>query len=162
MKDYIYVGKVVGTHGIKGEIRIVSDSEIKDQVFVANKNIYIGEHFENFTIRTYRHHKIYDMVTLNDIDDINEVIRLKGKKVYIKRDDIIINDYLLEDLIGMKVLEDNIILGKVIDVIKNGSNILLQISGEKNFYIPKVNEYIISVDLDKKVITTKNTKGLIL
>lgn len=162
MKDYIYVGKVVGTHGIKGEIRIVSDSEIKDQAFVVNKNICIGESLENFTIRTYRHHKIYDMVTLNDINDINEVIRLKGKKVYVKRNDIVINDYLLEDLIGMEVIEDNNVLGKVTDIIKNSTNILLQISGQKNFYIPKVDEYIISVNLDKKVIIVKNTKGLIL
>ena len=38
----LYVGKVVGTHGIKGEIRILSDFQFKDKIFVVGKKLIIG------------------------------------------------------------------------------------------------------------------------
>ena len=162
MKKYVYVGNIVGTHGIKGEIRIISDSEIKLQVFKPDFNIYIGPLKEKHKIISYRHHKNFEMITLEGFDNINDVLKFKNLSVYASRDDLKIDDYLLEDLYDLEIIEDNISLGKVIDVIKNGTNILLKVSGTKTFYIPKVDEYIIKIDLDNKKIIVKNTRGLML
>ena len=83
MKD-VYVGKIVSTHGIKGEVKILSDFEYKDKVFkVGNKLVIDGDEFE---IKSYRHHKNFEMVTLNDYRDINEVLFLMKKKVYIEEE----------------------------------------------------------------------------
>ena len=60
---YINVGKLVNTHGLKGEVRILSDFRHKKNVFVKGMKLYIGKKKEEFTINTYRFHKIYDMVT---------------------------------------------------------------------------------------------------
>ena len=65
----VYVGKVVGTHGIKGEIRIISDFQFKDKVFVVGNSLVIND--KDYVIRSYRKHKNFDMVTLNDYNDIN-------------------------------------------------------------------------------------------
>lgn len=162
MDSYIYIGKIVGTHGIKGEIKILSDSEIKDQVFCNSKQLYIGPNKQPIKITSYRYHQKYEMITMKGYNNINQVLDFIGQVLYAKRNDILVKDYLLNDLIGMEVKQDQIYLGKVVDIIKNGSNILLKVQKEKYFYIPKVDFYIENVDTTKKIINVKNTEGLML
>ena len=70
----VYIGKVVNTHGIKGEIRILSDFPYKDKVFLIDNEIIIGNN--KYIIKSYRVHKGYDMVTLDGYNDINDVLFL--------------------------------------------------------------------------------------
>ena len=164
MKEYIYIGKVSNTHGIKGEIRIKSDFEKKNLVFKNGFDLYFGKNKDKETINTYRIHKEYDMVTFNGIDNINDVIKYKGLPVYIKREDLNLsdNEYILEDLIGFNIRENDNILGIVEDFMYNNKSILLAIKGEKNFYIPYNDAYIKSVDIENRIIETNNAEDLIL
>ena len=41
--NYVYIGKIVNTHGIRGEVRLLSNFRYKDKVFIKNMNIYIGK-----------------------------------------------------------------------------------------------------------------------
>ena len=108
MEEFIYVGKIVNTHGLKGEIRILSDFEKKDKVFIAGMPIYIGRKKEKEVIRTYRHHKNFEMITMEGYTDINEVLRYKGLYVYVKKDDLKLEagEFLESDLLGLTVLVD--------------------------------------------------------
>ena len=90
----IKIGKYVNTHGIKGEIRILSDFSRKDLLFIKGFKIYIKN--KEFIINSYRKHKQYYMVTLVGINNINDIIELKGSDVYIKREDI--DSFIDEDL----------------------------------------------------------------
>lgn len=161
---YIYVGKIVNTHGIKGEIRILSDFLKKDLVFKKNFILYIGPSKEKEIIKTYRKHKEFDMVTLEGINNINEVLKYKGCNVYINREDLKIadNNYILEDLIDFEIKENEKTLGKLKDFMYNNGNILLIIEGQKKFYIPYNDYYIKKVDLKNKIVYTENAKDLIL
>ena len=76
----VYVGEIVNTHGIKGELRIVSDFKYKSEVFVPGKKLYLGKRRQEEIIKTYRKHKNYDMITFERIDDINEAIIFKVGK----------------------------------------------------------------------------------
>ena len=163
MDEYVFIGKIVGTHGIKGEIKIISDSEVKKEVFIPNFNIYVGPNKQIHTIKTYRHHKNYEMITIDDYSNINEVLYLKHALVYAKRSDLNITSYLTLDLINMDVIDEKENkVGKVINIIKNNGNILLEVNGEKHFYIPKCDDYIKKVDLENKIIYGQNLGGLIL
>ena len=161
MDNFVYVGKIVGTHGIKGEIKIISDSDIKNQVFVPNFNIYLNKE-KLLKIASFRHHKIYDMVMLNGYNNINEVLDFVGMKVYVKREDLNIKDYILDDLIGLDVIWNNQKVGYVQDVIQNKNNILLEIKGQKHFYIPKCADYLQKVDLPNKQIIVQDIGGLMI
>ena len=107
---YIYLGKIVNTHGIKGEIRILSNFDKKELVFQKDFKVYIGNKKEEYQINSYRVHKNYDMITLKGINDINEVLKYKGSNIYINRDDLNLNEneYLLDDLLNMSIMENNI------------------------------------------------------
>ncbi len=162
--EYLYLGKIVNTHGIKGEIRIISDFDKKDLVFKKNFPIYIGGRYKKEIIETYRIHKNYDMVTLKEINDINEVIKYKGLNVYIDRNDLDLkeDEYVLDDLLGFKIISENNEYGVIEDVIKNKNQILLSIKFEKHYYIPYNSNYIKEVDLKNKTIYVSHAKELIL
>ncbi len=152
--EYIYLGKIVNTHGIKGEIRIISDFDKKAQVFNVGFNIYIGEEKIKEVINSYRKHKNYDMITLKNINNINDVLKYKGKNVYILREDLSLNneEVLLSELINYKIINNNICYGKVLDIYKNKNSILLYIKYKKNYYIPYLPEFINKIDKNKKEI----------
>ncbi len=164
--DWIYLGKIVNTHGIKGELRILSNFEKKEKVFQPNFPIYIGKEKRKESIATYRTHKNFDMICYENINNINQVIEDKGKNIYIKREDLLLkkDEYLLEDLISFQIIEEEKVLGKVIDIVYNKAGILLMAISleQKKFYIPKNNAFILKIDFEKKIIKTKNAQGLIL
>ena len=162
--EFVFIGKIVDTHGIKGELRIRSDFEKKDVVFKKGTTLYIGNNKIEEVINTYRVHKDFDMVTFDGYDNINQVLKYLKENVYVNRDDLELSsaDYLLSDLIGMEVIEDEEVLGKVVDYVYNKSNFLLVIEGRISFYIPYQGDFILKVDLINKKIYTNNAKGLIL
>ncbi len=162
--DYVYVGKIVNTHGIKGELRILSDFEKKDVVFKEGFPLYIGEGHIKEIISGYRHHKSFDMVTFEGYDNINQVLNYKGMKVYANREDLNLktDDFLLEDLIGFAIKDNGETLGKVKEIVYNGSGTLLVVEGTKTFYIPNNKEFVKKVNLETAEIECENAKGLIL
>lgn len=144
----IAIGKVVNTHGIKGEVRILSDFKYKTLVFQKGNHLYIDE--DDLVINTYRVHKNYDMVTFDGINDINDVLKYKGKKVYIDRNEYVFPDILNEDLIGASVYGNGELVGVLSSVIKNVNQELFVVkNGEKEYLIPNVKEFVKSISLDK-------------
>ena len=163
MEEYIYIGKIVNTHGIKGEVRILSDFEKKDRVFVVGMPIYIGRKKEKEIINSYRHHKNFEMITMKGYNDINQILRYKGLYVYIKKEDLKLekDEYLETDLIGLSVMVDGVKKGIVEDIGDAGHNKLLIIkSKEKTIYIPYQKEFISNVDFNNGTITITPIKGM--
>ena len=165
MDEYVYIGKIVNTHGIKGELRILSDFKFKDRVFLENRKIYIGEDYHEEVIASYRHHKVFDMITLKGYSNINEVLKFLKKNVYVKRYDLSLStdDYLDEDLVGLKAILDSGETGVVVAVTNNGGNnktIELLVDGKK-VMIPFHKDFIKNINLDSKLIELKMVEGLI-
>lgn len=163
MNEYIYIGKIVNTHGIKGEIRILSNFEKKEKVFIKGMPIYIGRKKEKEVIQSYRHHKNFEMITMEGYSDINEVLRYKGLYVYIKKEDLRLEEgeYLESDLIGLTVMVEDINKGTVSDIRDSGHNKFLVIQTEKKeVFIPYQKEFIAKVDFESRIITITPIKGM--
>ena len=161
--NYLYIGKIVNTHGIKGEIRIISDFKYKSKVFKKGMTIYIGTNKDKEIINTYRVHKNFDMITMVGYNNINEILHYKGSNVYIAKEDLLLNEgeYLDSDLINMDVVVNNKIVGKVKRIERYTNNSLIVVNNEvKDFLIPFVSD-IINIDLKKRQITVEDIKGLI-
>ena len=160
--DYIYIGDIVNTHGIKGELRIISDFKYKEYVFKKGNIIYIGKDKIKEEINSYRFHKIFDMITITGINNINDVLKYKGKKVFINRNDYEFDGVLDEDLINMEVLVNNKNIGKVKEIMKSPAHpILVVINDKKRILIPYVDEFILNISLENKKIEVKAIEGLI-
>ena len=154
---YIYIGDLINTHGIKGEVRINSDFKYKDAVFKKGIPLYLGKRKEKEIINTYRVHKNYDMVTFDGIDNINDVIVYKGDAVYANRNDIKIDGYFDEDLIGLDVYTSSCI-GKVEYILKSKAHDILVLDTGK--MIPNISEFVKQIDLNDKKIIVEKVEGL--
>ena len=96
--DYVYIGKIVNTHGIKGELRIRSNFDKKDIIFKPGFTLYVGEGYVAEEIVSYRPHKEFDMVTFKGYDNINQVLNYLKMNVYVKRSDLELSkdEYILD------------------------------------------------------------------
>ena len=160
--ELIKIGKIVNTHGIKGELRILSKFPYKEKIFIKNMKLYIDKK-DIETINTYRKHKNFDMVTFTGYTNINEVLKYKGKNVYVNKEDITLSkeEYLDEDIIGMTVIYNNIEKGIVSDIERYDKNTLLKIDGKNNYYLIPYNYNLIDkIDITNKKIYIKNISGL--
>lgn len=162
MNEMIYIGKTVSTFGIKGELKVISDFEKCVKAYKVGNKVLINnvEH----VISGVRYHKNYILLEIDNLKNINDILKYVGFNIYIKRLDLHLeeNEFLYKDLIDSDVIDDDgSNLGKIIEV-KQGTNLLIKVNGSKKFYIPYVDEYIIKFDLNNKKLYTKNAKDLIL
>lgn len=133
----VYIGKVVNTHGIKGEIRILSNFEYKDKVFKVNNKLIIGD--KSYEIKSHRIHKGYNMVTLDDYNNINDVLFLLKKEVYFDEDDLLLedNEILDSELLTYKAINQSGAEGEVLEVFfASETNKIIRVRFDKEYLIP--------------------------
>jgi 16S rRNA processing protein RimM len=163
--EYIYIGKIVNTHGIKGELRIISDFEYKERIFQKGFNLYIGKDKIKEEINTYRHHKEFEMVTFNEYNNINQVLKYLKENVYVLKEDLKLKDdeYLEKELIGFDVVENDKVVGKVINIEKTSpTNKIMEINyNGKRVLLPYHKDFILKLDLQNKKIEVKLIEGMI-
>lgn len=160
--EYIYVGKIVNTHGIKGELRIISDFKYKEKIFLKDFKLYVGKQKEELIIKNYRKHKIYDMVLFYNINDINEVLKYKGEDVYINKNDIKVDGYFNEDILGLIVYSKDKKIGIVTNILTTKAHEILEIKDEdKKYLVPNISQFIQKIDLENKKIYINEIEGLI-
>ena len=162
--EYICIGKIVNTHGIKGEIRILSKFKYKSRVLKKYFKVYIGPSKEEEIINSYRPHKQFDMITLDGITNINDVLKYKGKLIYIKKEDLILNnnEYLDEDLIGLKVLMNNKEYGYIEKIQRDTYQDKIVVNKDGIMYlVPYVYDIIKNINLKEGTMTLEYIKGLL-
>ena len=156
MDNKVYVGKIVSTHGIKGEIRILSDFDYKEKVFKVGNKLIIEN--QDYTIKSYRKHKNYDMVTLNNYNNINDVLFLMKKEVYYLKENLNLNsnELLDEELMTFTVLTNNNKKGIIKEIFyASQTNKIIRIQLDKEILIPMNSPMIEKIDKEKKEIYIK-------
>lgn len=144
----VYIGKIVSTHGIKGELKILSSFPYKEKAFQIGNHLYIDSH--PYEIKSYRVHKNYDMVTLDDYHDINEVLFLLKKEVYLSEEELSLGDdeVLDEELITYEVLTKEGKSGIIKEIFQaSETNKILRVLFDKEVLIPYRSPF---VQIDKK------------
>jgi 16S rRNA processing protein RimM len=148
------VGKIVATHGIKGELKVKSETDF-DRFKVGNElYIFKDKHYLEIKITSHRPHKGLELITINDYNDINEVLGFVGCELFTKHEEKLEDDeFYVEELVGLKVVSTNgDHLGEVIDVREVPQGYILEVkTNDKNVLIPFVNEFIIDVS-DEEII----------
>jgi len=157
--EKVYVGKIVSTHGIKGEIRILNHFNFKDKVFKIGNKLIIDD--KEYEIKSHRVHKGFDMVTLDDYHDINEVLFLMKKNVYFDKDELGLEDdeVLDEDLLEYKVISDDGRIGSIMEVFyASPTNKVIRVKFDKEFLVPS--SFFTKVDKKNKTIYVELVNGL--
>ncbi len=158
--EKVFIGKIVNTHGIKGEIRILSNFPFKDKVFKINNKLIIDD--KAYNINSYRVHKGFDMVTLDSYNDINDVLFLLKKDVYFDKDSLYLddNEVLDSDLINYSVINDDKV-GKITEIfMASPTNKILRVLFDKEYLIPMNSPMLKKIDKANKKIFVEIIEGM--
>ena len=165
-KQFIETGKITGTHGIRGEVRVQPWSDSPD-FLTSFKFLYLdGEGARKIAVKAARTHKNMVLMKLDGVDTIEQAEAFRNKIVYINRDDANLPEgsHFIEDLLGCKVYDSQSgnFLGELCDVSKTGANDVWHIKGEdkKEYLVPAIPDVVDSVDVDGGIIKITPLKGI--
>ncbi len=158
--ELIEAGKIVNTHSVYGELKVQPWSDTED--FLCDFDvIYIdGKPFE---VERARVHKTCVLLKLSGINSINQAEQYRNKIVSVDRDEVELDEdtYFIADLEGLTVIDaDGTELGRLREVITLPSNDVYVVKGRDEYMIPAVEEFIVSVDLDERVMNVKTIPGM--
>ena len=162
MKDqYLDAGKIVNTHGIRGEIKVFPLCDGPEFLLEFDRFFINGEEIEVISSRV---HKNVALIRLSGIDHIEQAEQLVGNILQINCDDIELEEgrYFIEDLVGMKVVDIDTgkEYGTLKSVIQTGANDVYEVQGDKLYLIPKIDEVVLNTDMDAGIISIRPLKGL--
>lgn len=162
--DKLKIGKILGTHALKGELKIRSNSDFNEQRFIVGHRLLIENQNEEFIIKTVRFHKGNYLVSFDGLQDINLVEKYIGLNVYGYKDDIELDEdeYFYGDLIGCVLKQDDRKIGEVVSVFNNGAHDILSVqTDKKTVSIPYVDAFIDGIDIENKIINVHLIKGFL-
>lgn len=157
---FIEAGKIVNTHGVRGEVKIQVwlDSPAFMKKF---KKIYIDEKPVNML--SARPHKDMLIAALEGVEDVNAAMCLKNKTVYIDRKDAKLprGSYFLQDIMGATVIDEaGNEVGKLTDIMETPASTIYIVKGETEHMIPAVPEFILKTDAEKGIIKVHLIEGM--
>ena len=164
MMKTITVGRIIGTHGLKGTLKIKSFSDFISERYKKGNRLWIAYKgdFLPITIMSYRTHKGVELVDVEEYRHINSVEQFKGSYVVIEesdREELEEDAFYFNELIGLKVYEEDL-LGEVSDVREVPQGELLEVKTKKNtILIPFRKEFVKKVDLKNKRIDVSLLDG---
>lgn len=163
-KQYLEIGQIVNTHGLKGEMRVDPWCD-SPEFFCRFKTLYL-KNGDVLTIKQSRPHKNVAVIKVDGIDTIEQADIMRKTILYIDRNDVNLEDgaFFVQDILDCEVVDTDTkrSYGKVTDVIKTGANDVYQVTDEngKDYLIPVIDDVIVSTNTDIGVIEIKPLKGI--
>ncbi len=165
-KDYLELGQIVGTHGIKGEIRVNPWCDSPDFAKFFKTVYFDSKGAQPVKVSACRPHGNVILMKLENINSMNDAEKMKNRILYIRRDDANLPDgtWFIEELIGCDVFDaDNEKLyGKISDVSSTGANDVWHITDDNNdeYLIPSIKEVVIEVNIEENYVKIRPMKGI--
>lgn len=172
MTNWFRVGKIVNTHGIQGEIRVISTTDFEDERFVVGKTLFVeppnSDKLIEVTIKTHRKHKNFHLLQFDQYTSINQVEPFKGGLLKISETELGTleeDEFYYHEIIGCSVFtEEGQELGKVKEILSPGANdvwVIQQKGPGKDILIPYIDSVVKEVKPAEKRITIHLLEGLI-
>lgn len=164
--EYRTIGVVCGTHGIKGEIKVMVRTDFVQERFAPGKKVYLDFHdqMQEYHIENARPHKGFLLVKFTEITDINDVEAWRGARLCVGEDQLLPLDedeIYYHDLLHMQVeTSDQELLGEVVELLEGGKHLILRVRGEREVLIPYVKTFITDVDRDQKRLVVNLLEGM--
>lgn len=171
MTEWFQVGKIVNTHGIRGEVRIISQTDFADERYQEGNELAIGASptgpMTHVTVESHRRHKNFDLLTFEGYPNVNDVEPFKGQNLYVSEDqlgELEENEFYYHEIIGCLVVTDEgKELGKIKEILSTGANDVwvIQRKGKRDLLIPYIEEVVKHVDPTEKKVVIHVMEGLI-
>lgn len=170
MTEWLNVGKIVNTHGIRGEVRVMSSTDFPEQRFKkGNKlGLFSGDQLvTEVTVASHRTHKNFDLLTFEGMPSINEVERYRDHLLKVEKTaltELEDNEFYYHEIIGCAVYStEGDEIGTVTEILATGANDVWEVTPKngKKHYIPYIEQVVKSVDPAENKIVIEVMEGLL-
>jgi 16S rRNA processing protein RimM len=171
MTKWFNVGKIVNTHGVKGEVRVISRTDFPEERYKVGNTLYIWQEKGTeplvVNVTSHRQHKSFDLLTFEGYNNVNEVEQLKGSLLKVPEEqlgELPEGEYYYHEIIGCTVVtEDGETIGTIKEILSPGANdvwVIKQPKGQ-DVLIPYIDEVVLQVNIDEKLVTIQVMEGLL-
>ena len=154
-------GKIIGTHGLRGEVKVLPWSDTPD-FLCSMKTVYIGGRAARIT--GARVSKGVAVLSLEGIGSLEEAEKLRDQIVSVSREDVSLPEgrFFLQDAVGLTALDDDTgtELGKVTGILSLPSGSVLEIHGKREILVPAVPDFLLEIRPDKGFVRVHLIEGL--
>ncbi len=170
-EKWFNVGKIVNTHGIRGEVRVISKTDFADERYQPGNTLYIFKEGSQEPIKvvveSHRVHKNFDLLTFEGMHSIQDVEQFKGSLLKVDENQLSELDegeYYFHEIIGCKVYNDNgEEIGTIREILATGANDVWVVKRKvgKDLLIPYIDEIVKEIDIEEKKIIITPMEGLL-
>ena len=167
MEQYLQVGVISSTHGIRGEVKVFPTTDAPAR-FKVLKDVILdtGKEQIPMEIQGVKFFKQFVIVKFKGIDNINDVEKYKGKSVLVTRENAAPlgeDEYYIADLVGMTVFTEDGEFGVLKDVIETGANEVYVVDSKEHgeVLIPAIHECILDVNVEEQTMKVHLLDGLL-
>lgn len=167
MEQFLQVGIITSTHGIRGEVKVFPTTDDAAR-FKKLKKVLLdtGKERLELEIQSVKFFKQFVIVKFKGIDNINDIERYKGKSLLVPRENAVPlkkDEYYIGDLIGMEVFTEEGRFGVLKDVMETGANEVYIVDSDEHgeVLIPAIRQCILDVDVEGKRMKIRLMDGLI-
>ena len=170
MTEFLNVGKIVNTHGIRGEERVISQTDFPEERYRKGQRLTLFRENKaplELTVAGHRKHKNFDLLTFEGYPTINDVEPLRDGILKVSKDELselTENEYYYHEIIGLTVIDEQAReLGKIKEILSPGANDVwvVQRKGKKDALIPYIESVVKQIDLDKGEVHIEIPEGLL-
>ena len=154
---YIEAGEIVTTHGVRGEVKVLSWLDSPEMLCEFDRCRIEGREYAMDAVRVQ---KTCNLVKLRGVDTMEDAQKLRGKTMELYREDISDELIFAAELVDVEVFADGASIGKIKEVLDYPGNSVYVVQGEREYLIPAVKEFILSTDLEKNQMQVKLLKGM--
>ena len=154
---YIEAGEIVTTHGVRGEVKVLSWLDSPEMLCEFDRCRIEGEEYVMDAVRVQ---KTCNLVKLRGVDTMEDAQKLRGKTMELYREDISDELIFAAELVDVEVFADGASIGRIKEVLDYPGNSVYVVQGEREYLIPAVKEFILSTDLEKNQMQVKLLKGM--
>ncbi len=154
---YIEAGEIVTTHGVRGEVKVLSWLDSPEMLCEFDRCRISGREYVMDSVRVQ---KTCNLVKLRGVDTMEDAQKLRGKTMELYREDISDELIFAAELMDVEVYADGACIGKIKEVLDYPGNSVYVVQGEREYLIPAVKEFILSTDLERNRMQVKLLKGM--
>ena len=167
IKEYLELGQIVGTHGIRGELRVNPWCD-SPEFAVRFKTLYFDKQGnDSVKVRSCRPHGNVILLSLDGVDTVEKAQSLKNRMLYLKRSDAKLPEgtWFIEELIGCKIFDaddTSKCYGELTDVSSTGANDVWYITSpeKKEYLVPAIKNVVIKTDVAENAVYIRPLKGI--
>ena len=168
--EYLSLGKVIDTFSLNGTLKLISTTDNGKLRYKKGNKVFLvnpeNEERKEVTVVSYRSNGQFDFVKVEEINIPEEALEYKGFEIQVVKDrnDLKEGYYFYSDLRGCTLInQEDKEFGKVIEVEEFPAQITLRAKANngKQFFVPFIKDFIISVDIDNKVIKVNVVEGML-